>query len=230
MKKNVMLIFGCLTILLMVGCGGPSEEKVKEAQDTYTELVSKHNEVIEEYAGVDDKSFDKQLNDMAVKINNLGQQEMKEKTDEEIDIIITELKTNIQSYDDILKTIQKMKESVTKKAEGIPVTIKNNTGLKLYQLYLYEASNEEKGNNLVEDMEYMDGYDTINILNLYVTMDKPVWQLEAYDREGKIVESAEYDFTGKEEGAYIKMQFSFDKMEGWLEDKETIEEEETKEE
>lgn len=220
MKKNMRLLTACLLVVFLTGCGGPSREKIEEVQNIYAQLVNKHNEVIEVYANIEDDSFSKELDQMAENINSIGQQDMKSLTNEEIEEIADELQQNITMYNDILSSIEKIvdeKEEV-KELLSVPVTIQNNTGIKLYQIYLYQAGQEDKGDNLAADIEYLDGYQTLNILNIYMEETETLWYLEAMDEEGNTIEAAEVDFSGMTgKDVTIRMNFSFDTMEGWLE-------------
>lgn len=218
MKKKVQVLLIGLAVISAAGCGGPSKEKVEEVQSVYAELVSRHNEVVEEYADSEDTSLSTQLDEMAEKINDIGQQDTKDMTNDELDGIIADLKENIAVYDDILVSIEKIREEEKKEEMyAVPITIKNNTGVKLFQLYLHKASEEDKGDNLAEDIGYLDGYQTLNILNLYMTEDDMLWHLEAIDEEGNVIESADVDLTGYgDDGVTVSMEYSFDTMEGWV--------------
>lgn len=219
MKKRMQIMLFCMAAVLTAACGNePSKEKVMEVQEAYAELVNCHNEVIEAYADVKDDSLSKELDEMSEKINSIGQQDAKELTNEELDAIKKELKESIEIYDGIMDSIGQLKEKETnEKIYSIPVTIRNNTGIKLFQMYLYPASETNKGDNLVEDIGYLDGYQTRNILNLYMNEDEMLWRLEALDEDGNMIESADIDFTGfGEDGVTLKMEFSFDSMEGWI--------------
>lgn len=217
-KKSALLLVVGVTVALMTACGGPSKEKVKEVQEVYAQLVNRHNEVVEAYAGMSDETLGRQLDEMAENLNTIGQQDTKNMTDEELDKIIADLNENIVMYDDIYASMEEMKQQEEEEILAIPVTLVNHTGLELYQMYLYKASETDKGDNLVEDMEYLDGNATFNILNLYMTEEEMLWHLEAMDEKGNVIESADIDFTGYgEDGVTVHMKFSFDTMEGWVE-------------
>ncbi len=82
----------------------------------------------------------------------------------------------------------------------------------------FTASDEDKGENLLKDMGCMGGFQTLNILNLYMTEEETLWHLEAVEDSGKVVASVDIDLSEKiESGATIVMKFSFDSMEGWVE-------------
>lgn len=217
MKKRVYITAACLLMIFMTACGGPSKAKVEEVQSVYAQLVDRHNEVVALYANLEHDELSQQLDEMAESLKSIGQQDTKEMTNEELDEIIVDLNEHIARYDEILASIEEI-EAEDKEIQAIPVTLKNNTGVSLYQLYLYKASETDKGENLVEDMGYLDGNQTCSILNLYMTEDEMLWRLEALDEDGNVIESADIDFTGcGEDGVTVLMEYSFDSMEGWLE-------------
>lgn len=218
MKKFVQILVTVLMAVIMTGCGGPSSDKIEEVQGKYSQLVDRHNEVIEVYADVLDASLSQKLDEMADKINSIGQQDVKDLSDAQIDEIIVELQENIAMYDGILSSIDQItSEEVTDDSHSVSVTIKNNTGVELASLYLYKASQEDMGENLIEDITELGAYETISIMNIYITDDETLWHLEAMEEDGKVIESADVDLAPYKDGKVtILMDFSFDKMEGWI--------------
>lgn len=216
-KGRMILI--CLAAITASACGSPSGEKIAKVQGIYADLVNLHNEVVEEYAGLEDDSFSAELDGMADKIDAIGQMDTQGMTNEELDAVVDEMDGYKEKYNGMLASMQEMKGGeAEKEVLEVPVTIENNTGVSIYELYLYKASDTDKGENLVKDMEYMDGFQTLNILNLYMTEDETLWHLEAAEDSGKVIESVDIDFAGKtEKGVTIIMKFSFDSMEGWVE-------------
>lgn len=216
-KGKVILI--CLAVMAASACGNPSGEKIAKVQGIYADLVNLHNEAVEEYAELEDDSFGAELDAMAEKIDEIGQRDTQGMTNAELDAVVDEMNGYKEKYDEMLVSMQEMKAGETEKEVlEVPVTIENNTGVSIYGLYLYKASEEDKGENLIKDMEYMDGFQTLNILNLYMTEEEMLWHLEAVEDSGKVIESVDIDFSGKtEKGVTIVMKFSFDSMEGWVE-------------
>ncbi len=216
-KGKVFLI--CLLCLAGAGCGGPSGEQIAAVQGTYADLISLHNEVVEAYADLEDDSFGKQLDAMADKMDSIGQRDTQGMTAEELDAVAAEMAAYKETYDEMLAEIQEMKDGEQgEKIYEVPVAIENNTGVLIHSLYLYKAGDTEKGENLVGDAGCLEGFQTLNILNLYMTQDEMLWHLEAAEESGKVIESVDIDFTDKaEDGVTIVMKFSFDSMEGWVE-------------
>lgn len=216
-KGKILLI--CLSVLAVTGCRRSLAERITRVQGIYADLVSLHNEVVEEYAGLEDNSFDAELDEMAERIESIGQQDGETMTGEELDAVADEMEQYIETHEEILAAIQEMESGETEeKIYEVPVTIENNTGVEIYNLYLYKASDTDKGKNLAEDIGYLDAFQTINVLNLYMTEEETLWHLEATEDDGNVIESVDVDFAGKlEEGTTIVMKFSFDSMEGWIE-------------
>lgn len=205
--------------LLMTGCGGPPEDKVQEVRSVYAELVSRHNEVIEAYADVEDDSFNDELDGMAEKLNSIGQQDVEQMSEEDIDKTIEDLRSNIAVYDAILASVKQMEEiKSADDADSVSVTIKNNTGVQLKEVYLYKAAEEDKKVNLAENIGSLGGYGALSVLNLCMTEEETIWHLEARDMGGKVIESADISFEGyQNKEVTINMEYSFDTMEGWIE-------------
>ncbi len=218
-KNKGKIIFICLLCLAGTGCGGPSGEQIAAVQGTYADLISLHNEVVEAYADLEDDAFSQELDAMAGKIDSMGQQDAREMTVEELDAVAGEMAVYKETYEEMLAAIREMKdEAQGEKIYEVPVAIENNTGVLIHNLYLYKAGDTDKGKNLVEDDGCLEGFQTLNILNLYMTEEEMLWHLEAAEESGKVIESVDIDFTDKvEKGVTIVMKFSFDSMEGWVE-------------
>lgn len=218
MKKKIQILVVMLMAVVMTGCGGASKDKIEEVQSIYSQLVDRHNEVVEVYADVLDVSLSQKLDEMADKINTIGQQDVKDLSDAQIDEIIIELQENIATYDDILSSIDQItNEEVTDDSYSVSVTIKNNTGIELGSLYLYKASQEDMGENLIENITELGEYETISIVNINMTDDDTLWHLEAIKEDGRVIESADIDLAPYKDGTVtILMEFNFDEMEGWI--------------
>ncbi len=218
-KNKGKIIFICILCLAGTGCGGPSGEQIAAVQGTYADLISLHNEVVEAYADLEDDAFSQELDAMAGKIDSMGQQDAREMTVEELDAVAGEMAVYKETYEEMLAAIREMKdEAQGEKIYEVPVAIENNTGVLIHNLYLYKAGDTDKGKNLVEDDGCLEGFQTLNILNLYMTEEEMLWHLEAAEESGKVIESVDIDFTDKvEKGVTIVMKFSFDSMEGWVE-------------
>ena len=65
-KKNLCsLLLSCVMTafaLLLTACGGPSAEKIAQAQDTYSNLVSIHNRVVSAHRQIEDEARQQRKN------------------------------------------------------------------------------------------------------------------------------------------------------------------------
>ena len=215
-KGKVLLM--CLLVAVLPACGTPSGERIAEIQGMYADLVNLHNEVVEVYASLEDDSYQEELDAMAERIDSIGQQDAQEMTSEELNAVVGEMSTYEETYNEMMASMNEMKEGEKeKKIYEVPVTIENNTGVVIHNLYLYKDSDPDKGENLVGDAGFLDGFQTLNILNLFMEEDEMLWHLEATEESEKVVASVDIDFTGKTDGTTIVIKFSFDSMEGWVE-------------
>lgn len=202
----------------LAACGKASGEEMAMAQGMYADLVEQHNEVAEAYASVEDDSLGKELDEMAEKVESMGQQDIHGLNGAELDAIVEEMNGYAKEYEGMLASLEEIKvQEEGAEVYAVPVTLKNSTCVALYEVYLYEASSTDKGENLIKDMEYLDGLGTLNILNIFVTEGEELWHLEAMDEDGGVIESADIEFTQEHKnGVTIKMEYSFDSMKGWV--------------
>lgn len=202
----------------LAACGKASGEEMAMAQGMYADLVEQHNEVAETYASVEDDSLGKELDEMAEKVESMGHQDIHGLNGAELDAIVEEMNGYAKEYEGMLASLEEIKvQEEGAEVYAVPVTLKNSTCVALYEVYLYEASSTDKGENLIKDMEYLDGLGTLNILNIFVTEGEELWHLEAMDEDGGVIESADIEFTQEhKDGVTIKMEYSFDSMEGWV--------------
>ena len=63
-KKSLCSLLSCAILastLLLTACGGPSAEKIAQAQDTYSNLVAIHNRVVSAHKQIENDSLDEKL-------------------------------------------------------------------------------------------------------------------------------------------------------------------------
>lgn len=216
-KTGKILLVG-LIATAFAACGKASGEDIARVQGMYADLVEQHNEAVEAYAAVEDDSLGGELEEMAEKLESIGQQDTQGMDGAELDALVKQMDDYAKEYEKILAALEDVR-----KQEGeagiyaVPVSLKNSTCVNLYEIYLYEASGTDKGENLVKDMENLDGLGMLNILNLFVDKEEELWHLEAMDEEGNVIESADIEFTEEyKNGVTINMEYSFDSMEGWV--------------
>lgn len=219
MEKAGKILLVSFIAASFVACGKASGEEIARVQGMYADLVEQHNEVVEVYAGVEDDSLGEELDEMAEKIESMGQQDIHGLNGAELDAVVEEMNGYAKEYEGMLASLEEIKEQEGgEEVYAVPVSLKNSTCVALYEVYLYEASSTDKGENLVKDMEYLDGLGTLNILNIFVTEGEELWHLETMDEDGGVIESADIEFTQEhKDGVTIKMEYSFDSMEGWVE-------------
>lgn len=216
-KKGKILLFG-LIAMVFAACGKASGEDIARVQGMYADLVEQHNETVEIYAAVEDDSLGGELEEMAKKVESIGQQDTQGMDEAELDALVKQMDDYAKEYEKILAALEEVREQEGEAGiYAVPVSIKNSTCVNLYEIYLYEASSTDKGENLVKDMENLDGLGTLNILNIFVDKEEELWHLEAMDEEGNVIESADIEFTEEyKNGVTINMEYSFDSMEGWV--------------
>lgn len=216
-KTGKILLFG-LIATVFAACGKASGEDIARVQGMYADLVEQHNETVEIYAAVEDDSLGGELEEMAKKVESIGQQDTQGMDEAELDALVKQMDDYAKEYEKILAALEEVREQEGEAGiYAVPVSIKNSTCVNLYEIYLYEASSTDKGENLVKDMENLDGLGTLNILNIFVDKEDELWHLEAMDEEGNVIESADIEFTEEyKNGVTINMEYSFDSMEGWV--------------
>ena len=216
-KIGKILLVG-LIATVFAACGKASGEDIARVQGMYADLVEQHNEAVEIYAAVEDDSLCGELEEMAKKVESIGQQDTQGMDEAELDALVKQMDDYAKEYEKILAALEEVREQEGEAGiYAVPVSIKNSTCVNLYEIYLYEASSTDKGENLVKDMENLDGLGTLNILNIFVDKEDELWHLEAMDEEGNVIESADIEFTEEyKNGVTINMEYSFDSMEGWM--------------
>ena len=160
-KRIFYLIAVCVSCLLIAACG-PSEEKVAQAQQKYTELIKKHNQVVEAHENVSDGSYDEQLLALRKKITEVEAYNLNDMEDEEIDLLIQIMDTIINSYDEYETALIQVKEQEEAAViVTIPVTIVNETGKAINVLKLYEQGNEDLQINVLENLASLEAGQTL---------------------------------------------------------------------
>ena len=115
MKNKGRIILACLLALIVSGCGMPSGERIAEVQGMYADLVNLHNEVVEAYAVVEDDSYGEELDAMAERVNNIGQQDTQGMTNEELNAAAEEIDAYKETYLQMMTAIQEMGDGEKKK-------------------------------------------------------------------------------------------------------------------
>ena len=199
-KKNFFLLIICSLLLLTTACG-PSKEKVAEAQEKYTQLAEMHNQAVEAYKGVEDDSLDESLINLREQVVEVGNYDLTELKDEEIDLLIQIMDSLIVSYEEHLKALYDIKgqEDAAVLVE-IPVTVVNHTDFSFAFLQFYEKGDYDTHANVLENMEVLAPNQSLMGLVVLRDVDNTPWILVLEDTNGMKYELElpvkEYDEEG----------------------------------
>lgn len=191
MKRNLKaLCFLCITLcLFLIGCGGPSPEKITQAQDIYTQLTQIHNQVVEAHKGITDNSLDDKLIALADKVMQVESYNLNEMSDEEIDLLIETMNTIIVSYQEYLSAIETIKaEEDAAVLTPISLTILNETEFTFSKLILHETNNSATKFDVLEGMDdYVPGQYLTGLI-VYRNATSTPWILELENVDGTAFE------------------------------------------
>ena len=207
-KKILPVFIICTLCFLMTACG-PSDEKIAEAQQKYTQLVEMHNQVVEAHKNISDASMDDTLTEISGQIAEFEEFNLAEMKDEEIDALIESMDLVITSYEDALKEISDIKAREDAAVlTSIPVSVENGTSFTFTSLKLFETGDYGAHTNVVEDMDGLLPGQAATGLMIKRDVDNTPWMLTLADTEGAEYEYelkvSEYDETG------ITLKLSYD--------------------
>lgn len=153
-KKTTAFILCLLTIFILTGCGGPSEEKVAAAQETYEQLVAIHNQTVEAHKTIDDDFLDQELSALLSDVKQLGSHNLNEMEDADIDLLIEDMNAMISSYQACLDKIQEFKDA-KEAARLTPVffTLSNQTDMTFLNLALCAKGDSREKTNVLENTD-----------------------------------------------------------------------------
>lgn len=185
MKKRFFLFFTiCFSFLLFAACG-PSDEKIAQAQQKYSELTETHNNVVEAHKGVSDNSLDEALTALADKVASIEDYNLQEMKDEEIDLLIQTMDSLIASYDEFMATLTDIKDKEDAAVLiPIPVTLINDTGFYFSGLSLYEQGSLETPADVLESLSPLEPGQTLTGLLIQRNVDNTPWLLTLSDTDG----------------------------------------------
>lgn len=199
-KKSFLLLIICSLLLLATACG-PSKEKVAEAQEKYTQLAEVHNQVVEAYKDVADDSLDESLTNLREQVVEIGNYDLTELKDEEIDLLIQGMDSLILSYEEHLEALYDIKgrEEAAVLVE-IPVTVVNHTDFSFAFLQFYEKGDYDTHANVLENMEVLAPKQSLMGLVVLRDVNNTPWILVLEDTNGMKYELElpvkEYDEEG----------------------------------
>lgn len=190
MKKiRNLFLLNCILCFLLTGCGGPSDEKIAQAQETYTLLIETHNQVVDAHKHISDNSLDDQLSALADKITKLEEFNLSEMKDADIDVLIENMNSMIASYEEHLKTIENIKGAEDAAVlVPIPLTFTNATDQTFQKLFLYEKNDSSHKFDVLEGTSgFNPGQALTGIVISRDVSDTP-WILELENSDGSVSE------------------------------------------
>lgn len=190
MKKiRNLFLLNCILCFLLTGCGGPSDEKIAQAQETYTHLIETHNQVVDAHKHISDNSLDDQLSALADKITKLEEFNLSEMEDADIDVLIENMNSMIASYEEHLKTIENIKGTEDAAVlVPIPLTFTNATDQTFQKLFLYEKNDSSHKFDVLEGTSgFNPGQALTGIVISRDVSDTP-WILELENSDGSVSE------------------------------------------
>lgn len=177
-------LLSTLCCLIFTACTGPSKEQIAKAQDTYTQLVTLHNQVVEAHRQIDDNSLDENLAALTDKLTQINTYNLNEMNDKEIDMLIETMSTIMGSYEEYLAAINQIKENEDSAVlVRIPISLINNTSLTFTGLYLYQQG-DSASENLLESLSELAATQRMTGLTIYRNVENTPWIMELTSTEG----------------------------------------------
>lgn len=191
-KKNLCsLLLSCVMTafaLLLTACGGPSAEKIAQAQDTYSNLVSIHNRVVSAHRQIEDDSLDEKLVALGEKITQVNTYNLNDMNDEEIDMLIDTMDSIIDTYEEYLTAINGIRDTENAAIlTPINVSLVNDTNLTFAGLSLHQKGTIEN----VDLLETLSGFmpaQRMAGLVIYRDVQNTPWVLELVSEDGSLYE------------------------------------------
>ena len=174
-----------LAVFFLTACSGPSEEKITQAQQAFSQLVVVHNEVVEAHKGIQDDSLDSRLSALALKLQKVEEFHLSEMKDEEIDQLIDTMNSLLSSYQEALKEIDQIKNKEEAAViTPISLTLNNQSDKSLTSLYLYEKGAASSKVDLLEGTSGFSKGQFLTGLMIYRNVSSTPWILEFTDEDG----------------------------------------------
>lgn len=191
-KKNLYsLLLSCVmaaSTLLLTACGGPSAEKIAQAQDTYSNLVAIHNRVVSAHRQIENDSLDEKLVALGEKITQVNTYNLNDMSDEEIDMLIDTMDSIIDTYEEYLTAINDIRDTENAAIlTPINVSLVNDTNLTFAGLSLHQKGTIEN----VDLLETLSGFmpaQRMAGLVIYRDVQNTPWVLELVSKDGSLYE------------------------------------------
>lgn len=191
-KKNLCsLLLSCVMTafaLLLTACGGPSAEKIAQAQDTYSNLVAIHNRAVSAHRQIEDDSLDEKLVALGEKITQVNTYNLNDMSDEEIDMLIDTMDSIIDTYEEYLTAINDIRDTENAAIlTPINISLINDTNLTFVGLSLHQKGTIEN----VDLLETLSGFmpaQRMAGLVIYRDVQNTPWVLELVSEDGSLYE------------------------------------------
>lgn len=191
-KKNLCsLLLSCVMTafaLLLTACGGPSAEKIAQAQDTYSNLVSIHNRVVSAHRQIEDDSLDEKLVALGEKITQVNTYNLNDMNDEEIDMLIDTMDSIIDTYEEYLTAINDIRNTENAAIlTPINISLINDTNLTFVGLSLHQKGSIQNA-DLLETLSGFMPAQRMAGLVIYRDVQNTPWVLELVSEDGSLYE------------------------------------------
>lgn len=174
--------------LLLTACGGPSAEKIAQAQDTYSNLVSIHNRVVSAHRQIEDDSLDEKLVALGEKITQVNTYNLNDMNDEEIDMLIDTMDSIIDTYEEYLTAINDIRDTENAAIlTPINISLINDTNLTFVGLSLHQKGSIQNA-DLLETLSGFMPAQRMAGLVIYRDVQNTPWVLELVSEDGSLYE------------------------------------------
>ena len=214
-KKNLYsLLLSCVmaaSTLLLTACGGPSAEKIAQAQDTYSNLVSIHNRVVSAHRQIEDDSLDEKLVALGEKITQVNTYNLNDMNDEEIDMLIDTMDSIIDTYEEYLTAINDIRDTENAAIlTPINISLINDTNLTFVGLSLHQKGSIQNA-DLLETLSGFMPAQRMAGLVIYRDVQNTPWVLELISEDGSLYELnlAVKDYS--EDGCVLTLTYDSEK-------------------
>lgn len=191
-KKNLYsLLLSCVmaaSTLLLTACGGPSAEKIAQAQDTYSNLVTIHNRVVSAHRQIEDDSLDEKLVALGEKITQVNTYNLNDMNDEEIDMLIDTMDSIIDTYEEYLTAINDIRDTENAAIlTPINISLVNDTNLTFVGLSLHQKGTIQNVDLLETLSSFMPAQRMAGLV-IYRDVQNTPWVLELVSEDGSLYE------------------------------------------
>lgn len=190
-KKSLCSLLSCAILastLLLTACGGPSAEKIAQAQDTYSNLVAIHNRVVSAHRQIEDDSLDEKLVALGEKITQVNTYNLNDMNDEEIDMLIDTMDSIIDTYEEYLTAINDIRDTENAAIlTPINISLVNDTNLTFVGLSLHQKGTIQNVDLLETLSSFMPAQRMAGLV-IYRDVQNTPWVLELVSEDGSLYE------------------------------------------